>query len=440
MAQFIQPDIPGAVNRGLQFAQQQRMNPLQIDAANLAIQGQEQKLEQGEQNMQFGRTKQKALEQQIAQRTSDQKNKDFVNSALRLQTLPDDQKLQALLENKQTIINNGGDTSDTDAGIKLAQAGNFEELNQGINNIITSGERQGIITAAQGGKGFTLSEGQQRFDASGNPLASVAPKRSANNTATALPPVLLEGLDPEIAPKAEAAFNAAGGGKDGLKAFNETVDKGSERQRRAASPAILKQSFPQASVAETKQLQAAMDSAKTTESGLKEANKVRVEQRRIKKAKIFQGRAVELLTDILDNDQLDDVIGSIEGSIDTRIFSDVEAGLIADIQEAGNILTADNLKLMSGVLSETDIKILQNLSGGALNRKRTEERFRTDVTELRDRLNAEQVVTVDEIDEQRTKASNPEVPPSGRQGGELRVDGKGNKAFVFPDGTFEELD
>ena len=147
MAQFIQPDIPGAVNRGLQFAQQQRMNPLQIDAAKLAIQGQEQKLEQGEQNMQFGRTKQKALEQQIAQRTSDQKNKDFVNSALRLQTLPDDQKLQALLENKQTIINNGGDTSDTDAGIKLAQAGNFEELNQGINNIITSGERQGIIQA-----------------------------------------------------------------------------------------------------------------------------------------------------------------------------------------------------------------------------------------------------------------------------------------------------
>jgi len=147
MAQFIQPDIPGAVNRGLQFAQQQRMNPLQIDAANLAIKGQEQGLRQGEQNIQFGQTQQKALEQQIAQRTSDQKNKDFVNSALRLQSVPDNQKLQALLENKQTIINNGGDTSDTDAGILLAQAGNFEELNQGISNIITSGERQGIIQA-----------------------------------------------------------------------------------------------------------------------------------------------------------------------------------------------------------------------------------------------------------------------------------------------------
>ena len=147
MAQFIQPDIPGAVNRGLQFAQQQRMNPLQIDAANLAIQGQEQGLRQGEQSMQFNQVRQQEVEQQIAQRTSDQKNKDFVNSALRLQSIPDNQKLQALLENKQTIIDNGGDTSDTDAGIELAQAGNFEELNQGISNIITSGERQGIIQA-----------------------------------------------------------------------------------------------------------------------------------------------------------------------------------------------------------------------------------------------------------------------------------------------------
>tara|TARA_R110000737_G_scaffold353263_2_gene403654 strand:- start:837 stop:1871 length:1035 start_codon:yes stop_codon:yes gene_type:complete len=145
MAQFILPDIPGSVNRGLQFAQQQKMNPLKVDAAELAIQGQEQNLRQGEQSMQFNQVRQKGLEQQIAQRTSDQKNKDFVNFSLRLQSLPDDQKLQALLENKQTITNNDGDTSDTDAGIELAQAGNFEELNQGLSNIITQGERQGII-------------------------------------------------------------------------------------------------------------------------------------------------------------------------------------------------------------------------------------------------------------------------------------------------------
>jgi hypothetical protein len=159
MAQFILPDIPGSVNRGLQFAQQQKMNPLQVDAAELAIQGQEQNLRQGEQSMQFNQVRQQGLEQQIAQRTSDQKNKDFVNSALRLQSLPDDQKLQALLENKQAIIDNGGDTSDTDAGIELAQAGNFEDLNQGLSNIVTQGERQGIIQQT-----IKKTASQQDFD------------------------------------------------------------------------------------------------------------------------------------------------------------------------------------------------------------------------------------------------------------------------------------
>ena len=36
-------------------------------------------------------------------------------------------------------------------------------------------------------------------------------------------------------------------------------------------------------------------------------------------------------------------------------------------------------------------------------------------------------------------AEIPTAPPSGRQGGELRVDAAGNRAFVFPDGSFEEI-
>jgi hypothetical protein len=152
MAQFTLADIPGAFNRGLQFRQDTQLRPLEIAAAqqNVANAEQnfragEQNLRAGEQNMQFNQTKQRALEQDTKFRSDDQKNLDFVRSALRIQSLPDDQKLQALRENRQTIINNDGDTSDTDAGIKLAEAGDFETLNQGINNIVASGERQGII-------------------------------------------------------------------------------------------------------------------------------------------------------------------------------------------------------------------------------------------------------------------------------------------------------
>lgn len=139
-----------------------------------------------------------------------------------------------------------------------------------------------------------------------------------------------------------------------------------------------------------------MMSAKTAESGLKAANKIRTEQRRLKKAKGFQERAVGLLDGILASDQLGDVVGSIEGSYDIRPFSDAEAELITDIEETQNILTADNMDLMTGVLSESDIKILKNLSSGALNRKRSEKRVRADITQLRDKLNSEIVRTVDD--------------------------------------------
>ena len=145
MAQFTLADVPGAFNRGLQFRQDTQLRPLEIAAAQQNVANAEQNFRAGEQNMQFNQTKQRALEQDTKFRSDDQKNLDFVRSALRIQSLPDDQKLQALRENRQTIINNDGDTSDTDAGIKLAEAGDFETLNKKIENVIASGERQEII-------------------------------------------------------------------------------------------------------------------------------------------------------------------------------------------------------------------------------------------------------------------------------------------------------
>jgi hypothetical protein len=122
------------------------------------------------------------------------------------------------------------------------------------------------------------------------------------------------------------------------------------------------------------------------------------------KAKGFQNKVVTLLDSILDNPQLEDVVGGIEGrrgGSDQETFlpvflSDDEANAIADIEEAGNILTADNLSLMTGVLSESDIKIIRSLAGGALSRSRGEARFIKDVTALRDSLASTEVLTVDE--------------------------------------------
>ncbi len=304
------------------------------------------------------------------------------------------------------------------------------------------------------GEQFTLSQGQQRFDAEGNPIASVAPKAEsftlapgeqriaggkvvatgAPIQAPTIPPTLVEGLPEEVAGKASAAYSAAGGGKDGIAAYGKVVDQAGETERRKAAPKLIQDRFPNASPAELSQLQSAMDSAKTTDAGLKEAGAIREKQRQSKKAKAFQNEAVGILNRIIDNDQLGDVVGSIEGSFDTRLFSDEEAGLIADITEVTDILTADNMDLMTGVLSESDIAILKNLSSGGLNRKRPEKQFRERAASIRDKLKSAVIQTADE-----RIAGTDQAPASGRNDGVLQQDASGNKAWVFPDGTYEEV-
>lgn len=204
-----------------------------------------------------------------------------------------------------------------------------------------------------------------------------------------VPSALLANLSAPTRLKATEAFNLAGGGKDGVKAFNAQVELSNTNAQRADVPNMLKVSYPQATNDELSQLQAQVDGAKTVESGLKQAGKLRDEQNRLKKAAVFQSRAISLLKKVLDNPELNDVVGSIEGG-DSAFLprSDGEAEAIADITEIADILTADNLKLMTGVLSETDIKILRNLGSGALNRKRGEKRFREDVEELLKRLSS----------------------------------------------------
>jgi hypothetical protein len=54
------------------------------------------------------------------------------------------------------------------------------------------------------------------------------------------------------------------------------------------------------------------------------------------------------------------------------------------------------MDLMTGVLSESDIAILRNLSSGAVNRKRSEERFRADATKLLEKLSSTDVKTIDD--------------------------------------------
>ena len=200
MASGFTADIPAAVERGLQFRQQEQLRPIQ--------------LEQAQQATQFNVLKQKQAEQNIQSRTDEQRNIDFVTSALRVKSLPDEQKLQALMSNRERILSAGGDTADTDAGILLAQQGRFDELNTELSNIEKLGIQQGIIKAAPVQR---LSSLQQKVAAEGlDPLTPEGQARAREITQGSR-------TDPSLKPSDQALLNKANEGQLASSVFANRV-------------------------------------------------------------------------------------------------------------------------------------------------------------------------------------------------------------------------
>ena len=360
----------------LQTELAQAQQPANLQQAEFAASGLTQQLQTQQQIQQFDLGNAKSLSNALASN-----DLNMIDNELARQ----EQVVSELVRNGQL---------DESELLEVQQARQIARQPNGIESLSNITNRALGVKPIQGDS-FTLKQGETRFGPDGKVVASVAPKQESKPVKP-ISPVLLGGLSESVALKGASAYEIAGGGTNGLAAFTKVVDKATEQERRISSPKLISESFPQASAAEMKQLMAAMDGAKTTNEGLKAAGKVRSEQRKTKKAKVFQTQAVELINKILSSDELGDVLGSVEGAFDFRL-QDSEAELIVDIEEARDILTSDNMDLMSGVLSESDIKLLKNLSGGALNRKRSEDQFRERLSTLRDRLSSVEVLTVDEI-------------------------------------------
>lgn len=279
-------------------------------------------------------------------------------------------------------------------GVDISEM-NFAELTPELNDqfIATSDAQLGKVATEP--DVVTLSPGQKRFK-DGKVTAEVAPTpKAADSAATAptLPPSLAADTTPEQAQVLEDVFTASGGGDKGVKAVAAQKETFRENNQRANAPAILAERFPKATPAQLKQLQAAVDGGKTVADGFKAAGKIREKQRQVEKGDTFRQRALEVANRLLENDELDDVTGSIDAKDESfipfggeKFRGDNEANAIADIKEIGNILTADNLDIMTGVLSETDINIIRSLAAGGLDRSRSDERFREDLVRIRDSL------------------------------------------------------
>lgn len=286
----------------------------------------------------------------------------------------------------------------------LIATGNEQEALKYLDIIDNAAISEGVLPAmAAAEKPIALAGNERLVDPSTNEVLVPAVQETPE-AAPQVPPALLAGVPAEIVPQASAAFEAAGGGSAGISAMNDVIARGREGEARQQVPQLLQASFPNASPAEMAQLEATVSGASDVESGLAAANKVREEQRRTKKAKDFQQRAVDLLTRIIEHPEVTDVVGTVQGSDikgnilnPFRMLDQDNADIIADIEEAQNILTSENMDLMTGVLSESDIKLLKSLSSGALNRTRGDKRFIQDATKLRDTLNSRLIETIDDI-------------------------------------------
>ena len=228
---------------------------------------------------------------------------------------------------------------------------------------------------------------------------------------------LIQDLSPELGQKAVAAFQLAGGGDKGVKALTKVIETGTEAEQRRAAPELLKSRFPQASPEEMQQLQSIISAAKNTETGFKEAGKLRVDQRKLQDFKKVKLDAARLLEGIIgsedgkipENSEWRDVVGSSEGKQQHTdiftVFSDAESTAVADITQVRDMLTVDKLSIMSGTLTDKDIELLSNLAGGALIRTRDEDRFEEGVRRLIGELRGESVGT-SKIDDLVNKYAN----------------------------------
>ena len=219
----------------------------------------------------------------------------------------------------------------------------------------------------------------------------------AKRLSIVLPPELTEGMSPEQKTIAKQVYRVAGGGGAGLEAVNKAIGSNIEATKLKDLPKTLDIRFPNATKAERAQIDAEVSSATSASEGLEIATALRENQRNNDKGQVFQKRAIKLLTRVLGSDELNDVLGSVEGAIDFRI-QDNEASLISDINEISNILTSDNLDLLTGVLTDKDMDVLRDLSAGALVRTRSSDLFKADATSLLNSLKSKLVETVNDLE------------------------------------------
>jgi len=127
------------------------------------------------------------------------------------------------------------------------------------------------------------------------------------------------------------------------------------------------------------------------------------------KAGKLKDTVISLAKDLRNHKGLDRSVGSMQGSAlgQALTFNEDSQDFNNKYNQIKSILTAENLDMMTGVLSETDIKILSDIAGGGLQLRGSEDAFKAELDKLIGSSNSQEIpegVTEDDI--QATMAAN----------------------------------
>lgn len=112
------------------------------------------------------------------------------------------------------------------------------------------------------------------------------------------------------------------------------------------------------------------------------------EQQKIAKGRQIKGTALKRVNELLeDPESLAEVSGLIQGRLPARTTK--QQDLINKFTQLKSILTADNLGIMSGVLSESDMKVISDIAGGGLHRVGGEQTLVKELQSLQQSLSSE---------------------------------------------------
>lgn len=288
-----------------------------------------------------------------------------------------------LIDDRVKSINElGGDASDTLEIRNLIVSGRLDEARQELGGFLELAMQNGLIEAPKAPEAYTLSPGQARFEG-GRQVASLPDNQRATQTT---PYTDIAKLNADLRSGA--------------------ISQGDYDTERARMSQPTAEQRPPAPLTEIGRINRAVQTGEISQAQGDEMLNAAIQQQEIElatgQAKVDEtaNRDQMILSEMTRLYDLSDSLLSNEtglsgatGPISARLpfvggvastrqsVSDFKA----DLEEFRNLLTMSNLGRMTGVLSESDIRLIASASSG-ISETASEERMREKITAIRQRI------------------------------------------------------